>query len=134
MNQIGLGTFNATPEMFALVNQVLRSGRISYGPMSQEFEQRLSAVHDCQYGVLSNSGTSSLLVALQTLKALHGWNKGDEVIVPALTFVASVNVILQARLKPVLVDIESDFYGIDPAQIEKAITPKTRAIRLAFLR
>lgn len=128
MRQVTLGTFNATPEMFNLVNQVLRSGRISYGPLSQEFEKRFAAMHGCEYGVLSNSGTSSLLVALQTIKRLHGWQKGDEVLVPALTFVATVNVILQSRLKPVLVDIEPDYYGIDVSQIEKALTPKTRCI------
>lgn len=128
MRQVTLGTFDATPEMFNLVNQVLRSGRISYGKVSQEFEKRFAAMHGCEYGVLSNSGTSSLLVALQTLKKIHGWQKGDEVIVPALTFVASVNVVLQARLKPVLVDIEPDYYGIDVSWIEKIITHKTRCI------
>lgn len=128
MRQVTLGTFNATPEMFNLVSQVLRSGRLSYGPISREFESLFAAMHGCEYGVLSNSGTSSLLVALQTLKRLHGWQKGDEVIVPALTFVATVNVVLQARLKPILVDIEPDYYGIDVNHIEKAITPKTRCI------
>jgi perosamine synthetase len=127
MRQVTLGTFNATPEMFNLVNQVLRSGRISYGPLSQEFEKRFAAMHGCEYGVLSNSGTSSLLVALQTLKKVHGWQKGDEVLCPALTFVASVNTIIQNRLKPVLVDIDGT-YCIDPDLIERAITPKTRAI------
>lgn len=125
---IGLGTFNATPETYTLVNQVLRSGRLSYGPLSREFEQRFAALHGCKYGVLSNSGTSSLLVALQTLKELHGWQDGDEVIVPALTFVASINVVLQLRLKPVLVDIEPDYYGIDVSKIEDAATDKTRCI------
>lgn len=128
MKQIGLGTFESTPEMFRLVNQVLRSGRLSYGPMSQEFETRFSQLHGCKYGILSNSGTSSLLVALQTLKELHDWHDGDEVIVPALTFVATVNVVLQLRLKPVLVDIESDFYSIEPEDAIKSITDKTRAI------
>lgn len=126
--QIGLGTFRATPKMRGLVNQVLDTGRISYGPMSQELEARFAALHGCKYGVLSNSGTSSLLVALQTLKELHGWQSGDEVIVPALTFVASVNVILQAGLKPVLVDCECNFYGINTDLLAKAITQNTRAI------
>lgn len=125
---IGLGTFNATPETYILVNQVLRSGRLSYGPLSREFEQRFAALHGCKYGVLSNSGTSSLLVALQTLKELHGWQDGDEVIVPALTFVATVNVVLQLRLKPVLVDIEPDYYGIDTCRIEDRAGHKTRCI------
>lgn len=119
MRQIGLGTFEATPKARQLVNSVLDSGRISYGPMSQEFERRFAEMHGCKYGVLSNSGTSSLLVALQTLKELHGWNDGDEVIVPALTFVATVNVVLQLRLKPVLVDVEADFYGIDIDKLDR---------------
>lgn len=85
--------------------------------MSQEFERRFAALHGCKYGVLSNSGTSSLLVALQTLKELHGWADGSEVIVPALTFVATCNVVLQLKLKPVLVDVEPDYYGIDAGQV-----------------
>lgn len=117
MRHIGLGTFHATPQMRKLVNQVLDSNRLSYGPMSQAFERRFAAMHGCKYGVLSNSGTSSLLVALQTLKELHGWEDGAEVIVPALTFVATVNVVLQLRLKPVLVDVEPDYYGIDAGQV-----------------
>lgn len=127
MRQIGLGTFEATPEMFILVNRVLRSNRLSYGPVSQEFESRFAQMHGCQYGVLSNSGTSSLLVALQTLKELHGWQDGAEVICPALTFVAGINVVIQCRLKPVLVDID-DCWNIDCDLIEQAITKKTRAI------
>lgn len=128
LRQIGLGTFRATPKMRKLVNQVLDSNRLSYGPMCQEFESRFAALHGCKYGVLSNSGTSSLLVALQTLKELHGWEDGAEVIVPALTFVASVNVILQAGLKPVLVDCECNFYGIDTDLLARAVTQNTRAI------
>lgn len=110
------------------VAQALNLGRLSYGPLSEEFERRFADMHGCKYGVLSNSGTSSLLVALQTLKELHGWQDGDEVIVPALTFVATVNVVLQLRLKPVLVDIEPCSYGIDVNLIAKAITQRTRCI------
>lgn len=128
MNHIGLGTFETTPKMRQMVNRVLDTGRLSYGPMSQEFEQRFSKMHGCKFGVLSNSGTSSLLVALQTLKEMHGWQDGYEVIVPALTFVATVNVVLQLRLKPVLVDIEPDYYGIDTDLIGGAITKRTRCI------
>lgn len=128
MRQIGLGTFRPNPQSFTMVNQVLRSGRLSYGPMSQEFEKRFAALHGCKYGVLSNSGTSSLLVALQALKELHGWQDGDEVIVPAVTFVATVNVVLQLRLKPVLADVEPNYYGINPSKMARATTRKTRCI------
>lgn len=128
MNQIGVGTFKTTSKMRQLVNEVLDSGRISYGPMSKAFEQRFAALHECRFGVLSNSGTSSLQVALQALKEMHGWQDGDEVIVPALTFVATVNIVLHNRMTPVLVDVEPDYYGIDVTKIEQAITPRTRAI------
>lgn len=66
------------------MNEVLTSGRISYGPMSQLFEREFAAIHDSRHAVLSNSGTSSLQVALQALKEIHGWSDGDEVIIPAL--------------------------------------------------
>lgn len=123
-----VGTFRATDKMIADVVGVLKSGRISYGTKSREFERRVANMHDCEYGVLSNSGTSSLQVALQTLKEVHGWQDGDEVIVPALTFVATVNIILHCGLKPVLVDIEPRNYGINPDLIECVITERTRCI------
>lgn len=126
--KIELGTFEISRKMKEYVAQALNLGRLSYGPLSQELEQRFATMHGCKFGVLSNSGTSSLLVALQTLKELHGWDDGDEVICPALTFVATVNVVLQLRLKPVLVDVEPGFYGLDPAKIQDAVSYKTRAI------
>lgn len=128
MNKIALGTFQATPKMQQLVNQVLDTGRLSYGQMSREFESRFAQMHNCQYGVLSNSGTSSLLVALQTLKEMHGWPDGSEVIIPAITFVATVNVVLHLRLKPVLVDVDSRYYDLDYTKIEAAINENTKCI------
>jgi perosamine synthetase len=125
---IGVGTFKTSPRMAELVNGVLASGRISYGPMSQLFEREFAAIHDARFAVLSNSGTSSLQVALQALKEIHGWEDGDEVIVPALTFVATANVVLHNRLTPVLVDVEPQHYGLDVARLEDSIGPKTRAI------
>ena len=119
MRTIGTGTFNVTSQMRANVRQVLNSGRISYGPFSQKFEQEFAALHGAKHAILSNSGTSPLLVALQTMKELHGWQEGDEVIVPALTFVASVNVVLQSGLTPVLVDVEPDYYGLDVHMVRR---------------
>lgn len=135
--QIGVGTFQTSDRARQLVNQVLDSNRLSYGPLSLEFEQRFAEMHGCEFGVLSNSGTSSLLVALQTLKELHGWKDGDEVITSALTFVATVNVILQAGLKPVLIDVDSKYYDLNPyyspdamftSQLRRSINNRTRAI------
>jgi perosamine synthetase len=128
MRQIGVGTFAVTDRMREFVGLVLDSGRISYGDFSRRFERDFAALHDSAFGVLSNSGTSSLHVALQALKELRGWQDGDEVIVPAVTFVASVNVILHNRLKPVLVDIDPTYYELDAERIESAITDRTRAI------
>lgn len=125
---VGTGTFKATERMHELVTQVLASGRISYGPMSQRLEKEVAHLHNCDYGVLSNSGTSSLHVALQALKEVHGWADGDEVIVPALTFVATINVVLHNRLTPVFVDVEPDTFGMDPTLLMAAVTDRTRAV------
>lgn len=125
---LGKRTFYTTPLMREYIDDILTTGRLSYGKYSKEFESKFASMHGCKYGVLSNSGTSSLLVALQTLKELHGWQDGDEVIVPAITFVSTVNVVLQLGFKPVLVDVEGDYYGIDTDKIEQAITNRTRCI------
>lgn len=126
--KVTLGDFTATPQMRILIAQVLDTGRLSYGPLSKRFEQEFAAYHNCAHGVLSNSGTSSLQVALQALKEINGWLDGDEVLVPALTFVATVNVVLHCRLTPVLVDVDRTWYAINPARIEAAVTPRTRCI------
>lgn len=125
---VGVGTFSATPRMHELVTQVLDSGRISYGPLSLEFEQRFAALHGCEYAILSNSGTSALQVALQALKEIHRWNDGDRVIVPATTFVATANIVLHNRLVPVFVDVDPETYCLDVAQLERLIERDTRAI------
>jgi perosamine synthetase len=125
---VGTGTFEATDRMRELVNEVLDSGRISYGPFSQRFEREFAALHGCKYGILSNSGTSSLHVALQALKEVHNWDDGDEIIVPALTFVATINIVLHNRMKPVFVDVEPQTYGMDAALMNLAVTERTRAV------
>ena len=107
---------------------ILSSGRISYGPKSQWFERAFADSHHCDHGIISNSGTSALLVALEACRDIGAWEPESEVIVPALTFVASVNAITQAGLKPVLVDVNPYTYVIDETKIEKAITDKTVAI------
>lgn len=125
---IGVGYFETTPRMRALVNEVLDSGRISYGDKSRRFERDFAALHRSKHAILSNSGTSALQVALQAMKEIHGWRDGDEVIVPAVTFVATVNIVLHNNMKPVLVDVHPRTYNINAGLIEDAITPRTRAI------
>lgn len=133
MRTVPVGNFVTTPKMREYINDVLDSGQISYGKYSRAFELEFAALHGCKYGILSNSGTDALRTSLQALKELNGWHDGDEVIAPALTFVASINSILHNNLKPVLVDIEMDTYGLDPALIERAITKNTRAIMAVHL-
>lgn len=108
--------------------EVLDSGRLTAGPMMSRFEQAIATAHDCAYGLMSNSGTSALQIAIAALKERYGWREGDEVLVPAVTFVASSNVVMYNGLTPVFVDVEPDFYEIDPALIEARITSRTRAI------
>jgi len=110
------------------LGEVIASNRLSYGPFSQRFEAMFAEMHDCRYAVFCNSGTSALHIALAALKETHGWADGDEVIVPAVTFVATGNVVLHNRLTPVFVDVDPLTYNIDPALIEAKITPRTRAV------
>jgi perosamine synthetase len=126
--QLGVGDATIGELEIQYVLDTLRKGRLSYGHYTASFEQAFSQGHDRKYAVFCNSGTSALQVALQALKETHGWTEGDEVLVPAMTFVASSNIVLQNRLQPVFVDIEPDYFGIDPRNIERHITPRTRAI------
>ena len=111
-----------------LVNQVLDSNRLTYGDMTKRFEGEFAVSHGARHGLFMNSGTSALHVALAALKNRHGWSDGDEVIVPAVTFVATSNIVLHNNLVPVFVDVERDTYNIDPEKIEEKITKRTRAI------
>lgn len=110
------------------VNKVLDSNRLSYGPITEKFEKKFAQLHSKKFAMVSNSGTSSLQVALHALKETYQWSNGDEILVPAITFIASSNIILHNNLKPVFVDVEPDHYCIDPKKIEEKITKKTRAI------
>lgn len=127
-HRVSLGTFRASPSAFRYIQQVLESGRLSYGPFLRQFEQKFAALHDCQFGLSSNSGTSSLQVGLQALKELHGWQDGDEVLVPSSTFVATANIVLHCRMTPRFVDVDPLYYEMDPKLLESKITSRTRAL------
>jgi len=107
--------------------KALKSNRLSYGPMTAEFETKFARIHGNKYGVFTNSGTSALQATIHAMKILYKWRDGDEIIMPATTFVATYNVILHNNLKPVLVDVDSNL-NINPLLIEEKITKKTRAI------
>jgi perosamine synthetase len=126
--QIGVGGLVISDHEKKLVNEVLESNQLTYGPMTKRFEEEFALSHGCKFGLFMNSGTSALHVALAALKERFEWADGDEVIVPAVTFVATSNIVLHNRMTPVFVDVERDTYNIDPAKIEERITSRTRAI------
>ena len=126
--QVGVGGFTISDRAKELVNEVLNSNRLTAGPMMDRFEKAIAASHGSKFGLMCNSGTSALHIALAALKEIHGWQDGDEVLVPAVTFVASSNVVLYNNLKPVFVEVEQDYYDIDPTKIEEKISSRTRAI------
>lgn len=126
--QIGVGGLILGETEKRYLNQVIESSRLSYGPMTKSLEKAFAHEHDVRYGVFMNSGTSALHVALAALKDRYGWADGDEVIVPATTFVATSNIVIHNSMRPVFVDVEKDTYNIDPRLIEAKITKRTRAI------
>jgi dTDP-4-amino-4,6-dideoxygalactose transaminase len=126
--RIGIGDCAISDRAKELVLEVLGSNRLSAGPMMARFEHDVASLHGCAYGLMLNSGTSALQVALAAIKEREGWQDGDEVLVPAVTFVATSNVVLYNGLTPVFCDVEPDYFCIDPARIEERITERTRAI------
>ncbi len=107
------------------VTECIKSGWISsIGKYVTKFEEEFSKFCGVKYGVATSNGTTALHLALVTL----GIGKGDEVIVPTLTFVAVANAVTYTGAKPVFVDSEPATWNIDPKKIEKAITKRTRAI------
>ena len=108
------------------LNEVLES-RIWWrtpGTKALKFEQDFAQYHQAQYGVAVTNGTAALEVAVAAL----GIGPGDEVILPDFTFVATASAVLFAGALPILVDVTPDTYCIDPAAVEAAITPRTKAI------
>lgn len=108
-----------------LLEQVLYSGKwAGDGPLEAQFQQGFADLHDAAYGLAVNSGTMALQLALEALDI----GVGDEVIVPVNTWQATAVACLDVNAVPVLVDIEPETYAIDPAAMEAAITPNTKAI------
>lgn len=106
------------------VVEVLKSGRLALGPKAEEFEMLMAEYVGVKYAVAVSSGTAGLHILVRALDI----GPGDEVLVPSFTFSASVNAILYERAKPVFVDIEPETYNLDPEDLERKITKKTKAI------
>lgn len=110
--------------LLAAIGRVLDGSRFIMGPETQALEREAAEVCGAKFGVGVNSGTDALLLALRALDI----GPGDEVIVPDFTFIATASAVLLAGATPVLVDIEPDTFTLDPAQADKAVTRRTKAI------
>ncbi len=111
-------------EELRLLSEVLASGIVAQGPKVEQLEKEFSAWIGTRYAVATSSGTTALHLALLA----HGIGIGDEVITSPFTFIASANSILYTGAQPRFVDIRADTFNIDPALVEAAITPRTKAI------
>ena len=123
-SHIPLSRPSVTDAEIEAVVSVLRTDRLSLGPRLGAFEAGVAARAGRRFGVGVNSGTSGLHLCVRAL----GLADGDEVITTPFSFIATTNAILFERARPVFVDIDPQTYNIDPAAIEAAITPRTRAI------
>lgn len=124
MIDIPLSAPDITEAEIAAVTAVLRIGRLSLGPRLEEFERAMAQYIGVPHAVGVSSGTAGLHLCIRAL----GIGEGDEVIVPSFTFIAAANAIRYERATPVFVDIEPATLNLDPAKIEAAVTPRTRAI------
>lgn len=107
-----------------LVLKAIDSGWVTQGPMVREFEQAIAAYTGAKHAIAVNSCTSALLIGLK----LFGVKEGDEVIIPSYTFIATANAVVHCGAKPVFADIDPISYNMDPAALEKLITPRTKVI------
>ncbi len=121
---IPLSRPDIAPEDIEEVVSVLRSPHLSLGPRLPAFEKDVAAFVGTKHAVAVSNGTCGLHLCIRAL----GIKDGDEVITTPFSFVASANCILYERAVPVFVDIVKDTYCIDPVAVERAITPKTKAI------
>jgi len=111
-------------EEISAVVETLRSGWLTTGPRAHEFENAFANYVGAAHAVAVNSCTAALHLALDAI----GLREGDEVLVPTMTFAATAEVVHYFKARPILVDCEPDTLNIDPASLERAISPRSRAI------
>ncbi|WP_432800053.1 DegT/DnrJ/EryC1/StrS family aminotransferase [Poriferisphaera sp. WC338] len=124
MSEIPLSQPDITQADIDAVTEVMRSGRLSIGPRRDLFEELVAERCQRHEAVAVSSGTAGLHLLMIAL----GIGPGDEVITTPFSFIASANCILMVGATPVFVDIDPQSLNLDPAKLEAAITPKTKAI------
>lgn len=112
-----------------LVLEVIRSGRLAFGPMIDQFESALAERVEAPYAAALSSGTAGLHLCVK----LAGIEPGDEVVTTPLSFIASANAIVYEGGVPIFVDVDDRTLNLDPATVEAAITPRTKAVVLVDL-
>ncbi len=117
------------PEITAAIGDVVEGGRFILGPNVAAFEQEAAAALAVPHAVGVANGTDALVLALRALEV----RPGDEVICPAYTFYATAEAVAAVGAVPVFADILPDTFGLDPAAVEAAVTPRTRAVLLVHL-
>ena len=125
--RIPFGTISVTEKSKELIHDILESNRLSSGKYVREFEKKFAELVGVKEAVAVSTGTDADALALAVLYDF-GAKRGDEIIIPALTFVSTGNAVLQAGFTPVFVDIDRLTLNIDPERIEEKITNKTKAI------
>jgi UDP-2-acetamido-2-deoxy-ribo-hexuluronate aminotransferase len=118
------GLRDARPRLERRLREVADRGVFTSGPAVAELERELMRVTDAEHVVAVGNGTDGLILMLRAADV----GPGDQVIVPTYTFVASASAVAHVGAEPVMVDIEPGSYGMDPACVEAAITPSTKAI------
>jgi dTDP-4-amino-4,6-dideoxygalactose transaminase len=116
-------------ELLAAVTGVLDSSRFVLGPEGQALETEVAARCGARHGIGVGSGTDALRLALSAL----GLKPGDEVVTPAFSFVASASTVLMAGATPVFADVDPATLALDPDAVERALTPRTRAVVVVHL-
>lgn len=112
------------PHELGLVREVLESGYINEGEVTERFERQIAELVGARHAIATTSGTSAIFLAL----AAKGIGAGDEVIVPDVTFIATANAVTLAGATPVLVDVDARTLNIDPGAFDRAISPRTKAV------
>jgi dTDP-4-amino-4,6-dideoxygalactose transaminase len=112
------------PEIHVAVDEVLRSQRFILGPQGEALEQEIAQFCGVRHAIGVASGTDALELGMHVC----GVGSGDEVIVPAFTFIATGSAVSALGARPVFADIEPSTFNLDPAQVQSLISPRTRAI------
>jgi len=99
----------------------------------KEFEEEYSKWQGCKYSVFVNSGSSANLILVNSLKEMYGWEDGDEIIVPAVTWVTNISPVMQCGLTPIFTDINLSDLSFNYEELRNKITEKTRAIFITHL-